>query len=269
MAFLEAKTWTASRSILEAHSDLLQETVDTQLADLAYAQQTESGRRAVEMHRTLLTRCRTVGIPAAFAELPDDQKQPSDNDFATQLEVICNNVVAALLDGDQTQREYLAARIDAIAADSRLMEDPHDFLMLLGSWLRGADSDHIAQLAASLRPDFLGVYKQMIAYMTNVQRSTDISTAAEEQITLSELLKLVYLAVTQGTDKQCQELILQIIGFQQEVQASNAQLAVFLGCLVMLLRGESVDTISLASPFIELWQELLKLMQQNSQVEQP
>jgi len=70
-AFIQAETWEESRRILEAHPELLTDEADAvlgRLIDTAQAQGDETALRIFERHRTLLRRCREVGIPRAFAE---------------------------------------------------------------------------------------------------------------------------------------------------------------------------------------------------------
>ncbi|MCX7854084.1 MAG: CpXC domain-containing protein [Caldilineales bacterium] len=77
--FLVAPTWPDSRRVLEDHPDLLGEEADSlfrQLADGMRSRGNEGFAALVEEHRTLLRRCREVGIPQAFAEKPSQSKAP-------------------------------------------------------------------------------------------------------------------------------------------------------------------------------------------------
>ena len=70
-SFLQARTWGDSRQILLDHPDLLGDGADemlAQLSDAAHEQGNESARHVLEEHRSLLARCRQVGVDAAFAE---------------------------------------------------------------------------------------------------------------------------------------------------------------------------------------------------------
>lgn len=64
-AFITAETWAESRRIVEAHPELLTDEADAllgQLIEAACTQGDENGVRLLEEHRTLLRRCREVGV---------------------------------------------------------------------------------------------------------------------------------------------------------------------------------------------------------------
>ena len=69
LTFILAENWPDSRRIIEQHPELLTDEVDGLLARLAGTQKDDGARRMVVEHRTLLRRCREIGIKAAFAEL--------------------------------------------------------------------------------------------------------------------------------------------------------------------------------------------------------
>ena len=69
--FIRAESWAESQRILEQHPELLSDQADAllgQLLDAARAQNDEGAERILGEHRTLLRRCREVGIAQAFAE---------------------------------------------------------------------------------------------------------------------------------------------------------------------------------------------------------
>jgi tetratricopeptide (TPR) repeat protein len=65
--FISAPTWAESRRVLEQHPEILDDGPDALLEELAQARENLQARQAVEEHRTLLRRCRQMGIDAAFA----------------------------------------------------------------------------------------------------------------------------------------------------------------------------------------------------------
>jgi hypothetical protein len=69
--FIEAHTWAASYSHIKSHTDLLSEETDELLKRLITSKEQEGNIKAVrvlENHRSLLRRCREIGIDHAFAE---------------------------------------------------------------------------------------------------------------------------------------------------------------------------------------------------------
>lgn len=78
--FLQAPSWHASRRILEDNPDLLSDEADALLVRLSTALRhrgNEGDASIVEDHRTLLRRCREVGIPRAFAEKFSPPESPA------------------------------------------------------------------------------------------------------------------------------------------------------------------------------------------------
>jgi CHAT domain-containing protein/tetratricopeptide (TPR) repeat protein len=70
-AFVRADTWLESQRIVEAYPELLSDEAQVWLGQLiaaAQAQNDANARAIFEEHRTLLQRCREIGIAAAFAE---------------------------------------------------------------------------------------------------------------------------------------------------------------------------------------------------------
>jgi hypothetical protein len=76
MNFLHAPNWDASRRVLDAHPELLNvgiDMIDMMLTDPATTAMAYRGRSDAETllrnHRTVLARCKQVGVSRAFAEL--------------------------------------------------------------------------------------------------------------------------------------------------------------------------------------------------------
>ncbi|RMF27571.1 MAG: hypothetical protein D6759_17425, partial [Chloroflexi bacterium] len=67
-AFITANTWPASQQIVEQHPELLSHEADRLMGDLIDAQDDDGARQMLQEHRTLLRRCREIGVDAAFAE---------------------------------------------------------------------------------------------------------------------------------------------------------------------------------------------------------
>lgn len=68
--FLDAESWADAKGVVEQHPELLTDQTDQMLVGLAEAarsQKDESARGVFEEHRTVLQRCREVGIAEAFA----------------------------------------------------------------------------------------------------------------------------------------------------------------------------------------------------------
>jgi tetratricopeptide (TPR) repeat protein len=78
--FIEAKDWTASREVLEAHPELLGEAAEEHIAGMLGAALT-AGRgelvSTIDRHHALLARCREVGTGRAFSELPGRGAAPT------------------------------------------------------------------------------------------------------------------------------------------------------------------------------------------------
>ena len=71
LAFINADNWDESRRIVEENSErLLSDEADAVFALLLEQYKgNEKATRILELHRTLLRRCREIGIAAAFEEL--------------------------------------------------------------------------------------------------------------------------------------------------------------------------------------------------------
>ncbi len=80
LAFLQARTWSESRRVVEEHPELLSDEADALLGQLIAAQEDANARRYLEEHRALLRRCREVGIESAFRE-KTDPAAPSEEEM--------------------------------------------------------------------------------------------------------------------------------------------------------------------------------------------
>lgn len=70
-AFIQADTWATSQRTIEAHPELLSDEADQLLGQLVAIARQQGDAQAEGIfteHRQLLTRCRQVGVEAAFAE---------------------------------------------------------------------------------------------------------------------------------------------------------------------------------------------------------
>ncbi|MDP9312270.1 MAG: tetratricopeptide repeat protein [Chloroflexota bacterium] len=87
ITFIQAHRLEELQRMVESQAELLSSDADALLEQLAAAQQDEGARKTIEQHRVLLSRCREIGIAAAFAELPDWQAQQSDDTSVQQLNI--------------------------------------------------------------------------------------------------------------------------------------------------------------------------------------
>lgn len=88
-AFIQAKTWTESQRIFEQHPELLTDEADIllgQLIQAAQAQDNEDAQRTFKQRRTLLRRCREVGIAQTFAELPSPHEREAEAKIPPQFQ---------------------------------------------------------------------------------------------------------------------------------------------------------------------------------------
>jgi hypothetical protein len=158
IAFIQARTWDEAQQLVETHPHLLNTAADDVLRELAATQADAEAQMAIEQHRTLLARCRDVGVAVAFAELRVEEEQQST--FSRQLNAICQHVINMLRDGDPQQRSDLAHRIETLTPQDLPREGSQDFLALLAAWLRG---ETISHQAADLPADFRAAYQRMAA----------------------------------------------------------------------------------------------------------
>ncbi len=68
--FLLTKTWRDARLLISKRPELLDDFSEDVLEMVAKAQPDAAAVRLVHMHRSLLIRCKQVGIDVAFAEIP-------------------------------------------------------------------------------------------------------------------------------------------------------------------------------------------------------
>ena len=75
IAFLTARTWDDSHSVLNAHQDMLPlwvEVIDVMLTDptaVYRGMERSKAEKALQAHRRVLLRCQQVGVSRAFAEI--------------------------------------------------------------------------------------------------------------------------------------------------------------------------------------------------------
>lgn len=75
----------------------------------------------------------------------------------------------------------------------------------------------------------------------------------ETILTIEELPDFVASLILQGTDEQRQQFTVSLIETQQQLPSDASSLALFLRCLVAVLRGETPEVEALEAPFTELW----------------
>ena len=184
ISLIQAETWTKSQRMLEAHPEYLDTETDALLEQLAAAQQNDDKRQLIKEHRVLLTRCREIGIASAFAELRGQHEQSATNDFAAQLNLLCQQVVGALQNDDATQRDTLATRLDDMIREPMPLEGAQDFLMLLAAWLRGED---ITSRVETLQPPFQSAYHQMVVILSQQEQAA----SDPQEILLQNLISFI------------------------------------------------------------------------------
>lgn len=135
----------------------------------------------IEQSRTLLRRCRELGVSAVFSELQENHAEQVSNNFSTVLNNLCSEVVDALRSGNRDSQELLATAIEDIAEVSAL-EGLQDFLVLLADWLREKDIEHFARRIEALRQDYKDTYRRMIALVAFTERSNDDNEKAPGRV---------------------------------------------------------------------------------------
>jgi CHAT domain-containing protein/tetratricopeptide (TPR) repeat protein len=68
LVLVQAKTWDQAQGIVTEHPELLTDTADAMLSQLAELQHDKGARQVVHEHRTMLRRSREIGVAQAFAE---------------------------------------------------------------------------------------------------------------------------------------------------------------------------------------------------------
>ncbi len=158
--FIQAPAWQTSQQFLEAHPELLQPEVDAVLLELAAQQEHEVVRKAIEMRRLVLQRCREIGIAATFAERGAGQDPESA--FLAALNDLCSQVVNILHTGGTEQREALSIQIEHIMRGDLPVEGAHEFLQVLAAWLHGQDVQALERQGQALSSPFREAYEQMV-----------------------------------------------------------------------------------------------------------
>ncbi len=245
--FVQAPTWEESKRLLELHPELLQPEIDAGLQQWAMQQENDGARKSIEEYRALLARCRDMGIDVAFAEL-QGEKSP-EAAFAAGLNRICSEVVVTLRAGNVERQEALAAQLERMLKEGLPVEGALDFLQVLVIWLRGQDTQTLAE---KLQPIFRNAYAQMVAA---VQQEETESTDEDDGLAVEDLPGVVSSLILQGTAEQRQQVAAELTKAQQQVTLMEAALGRFFGCLAAALRGETPEVASLEPPFTDLWQE--------------
>jgi tetratricopeptide (TPR) repeat protein len=136
--FVNARTWSESRRVVEAHPELLTDEADRLLALLLEQYQDNAEAvRILEEHRVLLRRCREVGIGEAFAR----------------------KMGPPLAAGSEQ------AAMMAIAALATL---PADLRAALAELAAGASSPEDLEHALAARPELRAVLEQALAGMVSL-----------------------------------------------------------------------------------------------------
>jgi len=245
--FVQAPTWEESKRLLELHPELLQPEIDAGLQQWAMQQENDSARQSLEVYRALLARCRDMGIDVAFAEL-QGEKSP-EAAFAAGLNRICSEVVVTLRTGNVERQEALAAQLERMLKEDLPVEGALDFLQVLVIWLRGQDTQTLAE---KLQPVFRNAYTQMVAA---VQQEETESSNEDDALAVEDLPGVVSSVILRGTAEQRQQVEAELTKAQQQVGLVEPSLGRFFGCLAAALQGETPEIASLEPPFTDLWQE--------------
>ncbi len=102
-SFVQAESWSESRRVLDSHPELLSAEAERLLAILiqeAERQGDEKSRRGLELRRTLLQRCREVGVERAFLE----QTEVAAEDTTNELEAILQQLDQLTRPSDMPRR---------------------------------------------------------------------------------------------------------------------------------------------------------------------
>jgi len=245
--FIQAPTWDKSKRFLQSHPELLQPEVDALLQEVATHQEDDRARASIEEHRLLLARCRDMGIDAAFAELQGAQS-PVET-FVTELNRMCNEVIAMLRAGDAQRQQALATQLEQMLKQDLPMEGAQDFLQVLIAWLCGQDTQSIVE---KLQPIFRDAYAQMV---TAIEQKEPEHTDEDDALKVEDLPSIVSSVILQGTTEQRQQFAIWLIETQQHFPPVQASLGKFFECLAAVLQGETPEITSLEAPFTNLWQE--------------
>ena len=160
--FVQADTWDRIQHIVEQHLELLTDEADAlvgQLEDHACTQNDEDALRVVRERRTLLRRCRQVGIEAAFetafVEHVVTQSLPDGTSDEVRTALV-EESVQALRELDELQAEDPEAfRQLGQALDAMPLEQREALVELFVQ----ADSPEAAIAALEVRPDLRAAFE--------------------------------------------------------------------------------------------------------------
>jgi tetratricopeptide (TPR) repeat protein len=247
--FIQAPTWEDSKRFLESHPELLQPEIDTGLQQWAMQQENDSARESIEEYRSLLARCRDMGIEATFAELQGAKS--SEATFAAALNHICSEVVVTLRSGDAGRQKVLATQLERMLREDLPIEGAQDFLQVLVIWLHGQDTRIIAE--EKLQPVFRDAYAQMVSAVE--REETENADEEEDTLKVEDLPGVVSSVILRGTAEQRQQITEELMKAEQQVMLIEPALGRFFGCLAATLQGQTPEAALLEAPFTDLWQE--------------
>ncbi|SNB67692.1 hypothetical protein SAMN02746019_00013820, partial [Thermoflexus hugenholtzii JAD2] len=130
LAFLQARTWSESRRVVEEHPELLSDEADALLGQLIAAQEDANARRYLEERRALLRRCREVGVERAFRE-KTEPAAPSEEEMRQHP---LYRLAESVMRGERSLEAALrqATAPDTLQAlDDRAIERLDDYILAL------------------------------------------------------------------------------------------------------------------------------------------
>ena len=133
--FVEAETWGGSRRVVEEHPELLSDDADLLLGQLAERARSRDDARAVGLfdeHRTLLRRCREVGVRQAFTERVEADGPPVPEEFREALRRAQEAQHRYRQVGDRGALDEAASAWESILTSPGLGETPERFQ--LAAW---------------------------------------------------------------------------------------------------------------------------------------
>jgi hypothetical protein len=143
----------------------------------------------------------------------------------------------------------LATVIEQVLKEDLPVEGAEGFLQVLVAWLRGRDTQTLAE---RLQPHFRDGYAQMVAAVE--QEGTE-NADEDRPLVVEDLPRVVSSVILQGTAEQRQQFTTVLIETQQQLPPEQASLGKFFACLAAVLQGETPEIASLEAPFTDLWQE--------------
>lgn len=158
--FITAPTLTAKQRIVEGNRErLLSTAADSALAALLleYDERDESVRASLELHRDLLARCRTEGIPEAFAalrrEIEDEQRL--DAMTAEEAQALVNTIGEFITTPSwEDARTYLREHPELLTARTEAV-----FQRLIETHTRRGDQEVVRRL--TIHRDLLLTVREM------------------------------------------------------------------------------------------------------------